>query len=157
MNLMEQTFSFFSKRNVLVSFLLTGLFFLVGLNSTNAQQSAGGGANPYTGIAQAFGVTAYPLGTFDQATTVTTLTDILIPLKPLIGHGASQAQELKYAYLSTVLADVGAYSIAVEISLLKRLEELKDSKHLGGTMNQTKINPTAQLAALYNETVNALQ
>ena len=134
-----------------MSFLLTGLFFLVGLNSTNAQQSAGGGANPYTGIAQAFGVTAYPLGTFDQA------TDILIPLKPLIGHGASQAQELKYAYLSTVLADVGAYSIAVEISLLKRLEELKDSKHLGGTMNQTKINPTAQLAALYNETVNALQ
>ena len=122
-----------------------------------AQQSAGGGANPYTGIAQAFGVTAYPLGTFDQATTVTTLTDILIPLKPLIGHGASQAQELKYAYLSTVLADVGAYSIAVEISLLKRLEELKDSKHLGGTMNQTEINPTAQLAALYNETVNALQ
>jgi len=64
---------------------------------------------------------------------------------------------LKYAYLSTVLADVGAYSIAVEISLLKRLEELKDSKHLGGTMNQIKINPTAQLAALYNETVNALQ
>ena len=157
MNLMEQTFSFFSKWNVLMSFLLTGLFFLVGLNSTNAQQSAGGGANPYTGIAQAFGVTAYPLGTFDQATTVTTLTDILIPLKPLIGHGASQAQELKYAYLSTVLADVGAYSIAVEISLLKRLEELKDSKHLGGAMNQTKINPTAQLAALYNETVNALQ
>ena len=140
-----------------MSFLLTGLFFLVGLNSTNAQQSAGGGANPYTGIAQAFGVAAYPLGTFDQATTVTTLTDILIPLKPLIGHGASQAQELKYAYLSTVLADVGAYSIAVEISLLKRLEELKDSKHLGGAMNQTKINPTAQLAALYNETVNALQ
>ena len=101
---MKNTFSLFSQRNVLVSFLLTGLFFLVGLNSTNAQQSAGGGANPYTGIAQAFGVTAYPLGTFDQATTVTTLTDILIPLKPLIGHGATQAQELKYAYLSTVLA-----------------------------------------------------
>ena len=121
---MKNTFSLFSQRNVLVSFLLTGLFFLVGLNSTNAQQSAGGGANPYTGIAQAFGVTAYPLGTFDQATTVTTLTDILIPLKPLIGHGASQAQELKYAYLSTVLADVGAYSIAVEISLLKKQKKL---------------------------------
>jgi len=137
--------------------MLPGLFFLVGLNSTNAQQTAGGGANPYTGIAQAFGVTAYPLGTFDQATTVTILKDILIPLKPLIGHGASQAQELKYAYLSVVLTDVETSSIAVEISLLKRLEEMKNSKHLGGAMNQTKINPTAQLANLYNETVNALQ
>ena len=75
---MKNTFSLFSQRNVLVSFLLTGLFFLVGLNSTNAQQSAGGGANPYTGIAQAFGVTAYPLGTFDQATTCLLYTSLIL-------------------------------------------------------------------------------
>ncbi len=154
---MKNTFSLFSQRNVLVSFLLTGLFFLVGLNSTNAQQAASGGVNPHTGIAQAFGVTAYPLGTFDQAATVETITGILIPLKPLIGHGATQAQELQYAYLSAVLTDVGTYSIAVEISLLKRLEELKDSKHLTGALNQTKFNPTTQLANLYNQTVNAIQ
>ncbi|MDZ4748689.1 MAG: hypothetical protein SH808_09395 [Saprospiraceae bacterium] len=154
---MEQTFSFFSKRNVLMSFLLTGIFFLVGLNSANAQQTASGGVNPHTGIAQAFGVTAYPLGTFDQASTVETIKGILIPLKPLIGHGATDAQELQYAYLSAVLTDVGTYSIAVEISLLKRLEELKDSKHLSGALNQTKFNPTTQLANLYNQTVNAIQ
>jgi hypothetical protein len=154
---MKNTFSLFSQRNVLVSFLLTGLFFLVGMNSTNAQQTASGGVNPHTGIAQAFGVTAYPLGTFDPTSTVETITGILIPLKPLIGHGASHAQELQYAYLSAVLTDVGAYSIAVEISLLKRLEELKDSKHLTGALNQTKFDPTTQLANLYNQTVNAIQ
>lgn len=140
-----------------MSFLLTGLFFLVGVNNTSAQQVASGGVNPHTGIAQAFGVTAYPLGTFDQAATVETIKGILIPLKPLIGHGATQAQELQYAYLSAVLTDVGAYSIAVEISLLKRLEELKDSKHLSGALNQTKFDPTTQLANLYNQTVNAIQ
>lgn len=157
MNLMEQTFSFFSKRYVLMSFLLTGLFFLVGLNNTSAQQTASGGVNPHVGIAQAFGVTAYPLGTFDPAATVETIKEILIPLKPLIGHGATPAQELQFAYLSAILTDVAGSSIAVEISLLTRLEELKGSKHLSGAMNQTKFNPTTQLANLYNQTVNAIQ
>lgn len=140
-----------------MSFLLTGLFFLVGLNSTNAQQLARGTANPYTGIAQSFGVTAYPLGNFQQPEVVTALQNVLIPIKPLIGHGASQAQELKYAYVSLVLTDVEQSSIAVEISLLKRLEEMKNSKHISGAMNQTKSNPTNQLANLYNEIVNELQ
>ncbi len=154
---MKNTFSLFSQRSVLVSFLFTGLFFLVSLNNTNAQQIASGGVNPHIGIAQAFGVTAYPLGTFDQASTVETIKDILIPLKPLIGHGASQAQELQYAYLSAVLTDVGTYSIAVEISLLKRLQELKSSKHLSGPLNQANFNPTTLLANLYNQTVIAIQ
>ena len=140
-----------------MSFLLTGLFFLVGLNNTSAQQTASGGVNPHTGIAQAFGVTAYPLGTFDPAATVETIKGIIIPLRPLIGHSATQAQELQFAYLSAILTDVGNSSIAVEISLLTRLEELKDSKHLTGAMNQTKFNPTTQLANLYNQTVNAIQ
>jgi hypothetical protein len=157
MNLMEQTFSFFSKRNVIMSFLLTGLFFLAGLNSTSAQQAASGGVNPHTNIALSYGVTAQPLGTFDPASTIETLHGIVFPLRPLIGHGATQAQELQFAYLNAVLTDVEYSSIAVEISLLKRLDELKESKHLAGSINQTKFNATTQLANLYNQTVNALQ
>jgi hypothetical protein len=154
---MKNTFSFFSQRNVLMSFLLTGLFFLVGANSANAQQLARGTANPYTGIAQSFGVTAYELGHFDQAEVITALQNVLTPIKPLIGHGASEAQELEYAYVSAVLADVEGSSIAVEISLLKRLDEMKNNKHLNGPMNKLNNNGTVQLANLYNETVNELQ
>jgi len=154
---MKNTFSFISQRNVLVSFLLIGLFFLVGLNNTNAQSTAAGLNNPYTSIAQAFGVTAYQLGTFEETHTKDALLAMLTPIKPLIGHNATPAQELLYQYGTLVLTDVGTYSIAPEISLLKRLQEMKNSKHLSGAMNQTKIDPTAQLANLYNQVVTAIQ
>jgi hypothetical protein len=154
---MKNTFSFFSQRNVLMSFMLTGFFFLMGMNSSNAQlANAGGTNNPYTSIAQSFGVAAYPLGHFDQAEVIPALEGIITPLKPLIGHGASQLQELTYAYVSKVFVDV-QQDVAVEISLLTRLEEMKDSKFLAVPMNQTKFNPTAQLAALYNSVVAELQ
>jgi hypothetical protein len=154
---MKNTFSFFSQRNVLLSFMLTGFFLLMGMNSSNAQQSSAAGTNnPNASIAQSFGVTAYPLGHFNQDEVIPALEGIITPLKPLIGHGASQLQELTYAYVSKVFGDV-QQDIAVEISLLKRLEEVKNSKFLSGTMNQTKNNPTAQLAALYNSVVAELQ
>ena len=140
-----------------MSFMLTGFFFLMGMNSSNAQLAlARGTNNPHTSIAQSFGVAAYQLGHFDQAEVIPALEGILTPIKPLIGHGASQLQELTYAYVSKVLVDV-QQDIAVEISLLTRLEELKNSKFLAGPMNQTKTNPTAQLAALYNGVISELQ
>lgn len=155
---MKNTFSFFSQRNVVLAFMLTGFFFLLGMNNASAQLATAKGNlnNPYTSIAQSFGVTAYPLGQFDQAEVIEALDGIMTPIKPLLGHGASQAQELKYEYVSAVLNDVN-HDVAVEISLLTRLQELKDSKHIAGPMNQTKVNPTQQLAALYNEVVNELQ
>ena len=154
---MKSTFSFFSQRNVGLALMLTGFFFLLSVNSSSAQvASAGGTNNPHTSIAQSFGVTAYPLGHFDQAEVIPALEGIITPLKPLIGHGASQLQELTYAYVSKVFVDV-QQDVAVEISLLKRLEEMKSSKFLSGTMNQTKINPTSQLAGLYNSVVAELQ
>lgn len=154
---MTNTFSFISQRNVLVTFLLAGFFFLVGLNNTNAQQAARGTANPYPEIAQSFDVTAYSLGHFDPTSTVIALEAIMTPIKPTIGYGASHADELKYAYLSAIVSDVKGASIAVEISLLKRLEELKNNKHLGGTLNTTQGNSTSQLRNLYNNTVSSIQ
>ena len=140
-----------------MTFMLAGFFFLLGVNNSNAQiATAGGTNNPHTSIAQSFGVAAYPLGHFDQAEVVPALEGILTPLKPLIGHGASQLQELTYAYVSKVFVDV-QQDVAVEISLLKRLEEMKNSKFLAGPMNQTKNSPTSQLAALYNSVIAELQ
>lgn len=154
---MKNTFSFFYQRNVLLSFILSGFFFLMGVNSSNAQMaSAAGTTNPKTSIAQSFGVAAYQLGHFNQDEVIPALEGIITPLKPLIGHGASQLQELTYAYVSKVYADV-QQDVAVEISLLTRLEELKNSKFLSGTMNQTKNNSTTQLAALYNSVIAELQ
>lgn len=140
-----------------MSFLLTGLFFLMGTSNSNAQELARGTANPYISIAQSFNVPAYALGHFDQAEVKAELLETLLALKPLIGHGASQAQELQFAYLNKVYGDVADLSIAVEISLLKRLEEMKDSKFLAGVQNQTKTTSTQQLAGLYNQTITQLQ
>ena len=153
---MTNTFSFISQRNVLVTFLLAGFFFLVGLNSTNAQQTARGISNPYPEIAQSFGVTAYDLGHFAPSSTITALEGIMAPLKQSIGNGASDQEELKFAYVSKVLSDVKGASIAVEISLLKRLDELKGNKHMSGS-NQTYMNQLPQLTSLYNEVVSSLQ
>lgn len=140
-----------------MSFLLTGLFFLVGLNNTEAQQSARGTANPYTAIAQSFGVAAYPLGTFEQTAVKTALENILTTIRPLLENGASQTQRLTYEYVSRVLSDVN-YNIAVEISLLKRLEEMKRSKNLIIPNNQVgSYQHGSQLVTLYNNTVNELQ
>jgi hypothetical protein len=154
---MTNTFSFISQRNVLVTFLLAGFFFLVGLNNTNAQQAARGTANPYPEIAESFDVTAYDLGHFDPASSVEALTAIMIPLKATLEQGGTHADELKYAYLSGIVSDVEGSSIAVEISLLTRLEGLKTNKHLGGTSNQVKGGQYTQLTNLYNSTVSSLQ
>lgn len=156
---MTNTFSFISQRNVLVTFLLAGFFFLVGLNNTNAQQAARGTANPYPEIAESFDVTAYDLGHFDPNSSVDALTAIMVTLKPTLGPGASDADQLKYAYLSAIVSDVQGSSIAVEISLLTRLEELKSNKqHIGGTSNLLQGGQQyTQLTNLYNTTVSSLQ
>jgi len=155
---MTNTFSFISQRNVLVTFLLAGFFFLVGLNNTNAQQVARGAANPYPEIAESFDVTAYDLGHFDPSSSVAALTAIMVTLKPALGPGASDADQLKYAYISAIVADVEGLAIAVEISLLTRLEELKSNKHIGGTSNQLQGGQQyTQLTNLYNSTVSSLQ
>jgi hypothetical protein len=140
-----------------VTFLLAGFFFLVGLNNTNAQQAARGTANPYPEIAESFDVTAYDLGHFDPNSSVDALTAIMVTLKPTLGPGASDADQLKYAYLSAIVSDVQGSSIAVEISLLTRLEGLKSNKHLGGTMNKVHVDQYSQLTNLYNTIVSALQ
>ena len=154
---MTNTFSFISQRNVLVTFLLAGFFFLVGLNNTNAQEAARGTENPHQDIAQSFDVTAYELGHFDQNSSVAALTAIMEPLKVAIADGGTHADQLKYAYLSAIVSDVQGSGIAVEISLLTRLEELRTNKHLGGTSNQVHQNLNAQLTNLYNTTVSSLQ
>lgn len=158
---MKNTISFFSQRNVLLSFLLTGLFFLLGMTNTSAQDSYKGTDNPHTAIAQYFTVTAYPLGHFQPNEVIQKLTGIITPLKQVIGQGnATQAQKLKYTYVTQVLSDV-QYHIAVEISLLKRLDELKKGKTIDKPADtaQTVLSQisTSDLHNLYNEIVNQLQ
>jgi hypothetical protein len=154
---MTNTFSFISQRNVLVTFLLAGFFFLVGLNNTNAQQVARGAANPYPEIAESFDVTAYDLSHFDRDHAIEVLSGIYDPLRHLHGLGTHQ-EELQAEYIGNVLSDVKEAFIAVEISLLTRLEELKSNKHLGGTSNQLQGGQQyTQLTNLYNSTVSSLQ
>ena len=154
---MTNTFSFISQRNVLVTFLLAGFFFLVGLNNTNAQQVARGAANPYPEIAESFDVTAYDLSHFDRDHAIEVLSGIYDPLRHLHGLGTHQ-EELQAEYIGNVLSDVKEAFIAVEISLLTRLEELKSNKHIGGTSNQLQGGQQyAQLTNLYNSTVSSLQ
>ena len=103
---MTNTFSFISQRNVLVTFLLAGFFFLVGISNTTAQQVARGAENPYPEIAETFDVTAYDLGHFDPASSVAALEAIMGPLKETLEQGGSDADELKYAYISSIVSDV---------------------------------------------------
>ncbi len=153
---MKRTFSFFSKRNAFLCFLLTGLFFLLG-NNVEAQERASDITNPHVAIANDFGVTAYPFGTFNREDAIVVLEGILATIKPLIGHGASAAQERKYKYVTAVLTDVQNYSIAVEISLLTRLKEIRASAKIGGSNTSVGNLPDTQFANLYNEVVNELQ
>ncbi len=153
---MKRTFSFFSKRNAFLCFLLTGLFFLLG-NNIQAQDLARGTDNPRQVIADDFGVTAYPLGTFNREEAIAVLEGILTPIKPLIGHGASAAQVRKYNYVTAILTDVQGYSIAVEISLLTRLVDTRAGAKIGGSNTSTGNLPDTQFANLYNEVVNELQ
>jgi hypothetical protein len=153
---MTNTFSFISQRNVLVTFFLAGFFFLAGLNTTNAQQLARGTDNPNPEIAEAFDVTAYDLGHFDPASSATALEDIMVPLKDNLGNGATDYEELLYAYVSAVYLDLQT-DIAVEISLLKRLDSMKGNKHMGGSMGETQMDHMDELTDLYNDVVNSLQ
>ena len=154
---MTNTFSFISQRNVLVTFLLAGFFFLVGISNTTAQQVARGADNPYPEIAETFDVTAYDLGHFDPASSAIALEAIMAPLKDELGQGATDYEELLYAYVSAVYSDVEGADIAVEIPLLKRLEEMTGNKHSGGSSNETTMNQIPQLTDLYNDVVSALQ
>ncbi len=154
---MKNTFSFFVQRNVLLSFMLTGFMFLLGTNDSQAQNLARGTQNPHLDIAQSFGVLGYALGHFDRDEAIAALTAIGTELKPIIQqHGGTQYQKMKYAYVSNVLTDVQTYSIAVEISILKRLDELKKSgKFVGGGAGNTLTGSTSpQYAGLYNEVVS---
>jgi hypothetical protein len=155
---MKRTFSFFTKRNALWCFVLTGMFFLVGISNSSAQDNAGGLDNPEIATAQQFNVTAYPIGTFDREEVIEVLEGIAADLKANNGHNPSITVQMKYKYISDVLQDVRAYSIAAEISLLKKLAKLKDSKILSGSNSSTTGGtPPAQFANLYNEVVNELQ
>ena len=155
---MKRTFSFFTKRNALWCFVLTGMFFLVGISNSSAQDNAGGFDNPETAIAQQFNVTAYQIGTFDREEAIEVLKGIATEMKANLGHNPSLSDRMKYKYISDVLQDVEAYSIAVEISLLKKLANLKNSKILAsGNSSTTGGTPPAQFANLYNEVVNELQ
>ncbi len=153
---MKRTFSFFSKRNAFLCFLLTGLFFLLG-NNVEAQERARDNTNPHAAIANDFGVTAYPFGTFNREEAIEVLEGILNPIKPLIGHGATSAQIRKYNYVNAVLTDIQGYSIAVEISLLTRLKETRTGAKVGGSNTLVGNLPDTQFANLYNEVVNELQ
>lgn len=155
---MKRTFSFFTKRNALWCFVLTGMFFLVGISNSSAQDNAGGFDNPETAIAQQFNVTAYQIGTFDREEAIEVLTSIATDLKANYGHNPSLSVRMKYQYISDVLQDVEAYNIAVEISLLKKLAKLKESKIMAmGNSSTSGGAPPAQFANIYNEVVNELQ
>lgn len=155
---MKRTFSYFLKRNALWGFILTGFLFLLSANTTNAQSNAGGVDNPEVAIAQRFNVTAYNLGTFSHDEALAVLEGLASEIKPLLEHNPSEALRLKYRYLSEVISDVQVYSIATEISLLKRLDSLSRNMKLSGQNSSTTKNntPQTQYASLYNEIVNEL-
>ena len=154
---MKRTFSYF-KKNALWGFILTGFLFLLSTSTTNAQSNAGGVDNPEVAVAQQFNVTAYNLGTFSHDEALAVLEGLASDLKPLLEHNPSEALRLKYRYLSEVISDVQIYSIATEISLLKRLDSLSRNMKLSGQNSSLLKNntPQTQFASLYNEIVNEL-
>ena len=154
---MKRTFSYL-KKNALWGFILTGFLFLLSANTANAQSNAGGVDNPEVAIAQRFNITAYNLGTFSHDEALAVLKGLASDIKPLLEHNPSEALRLKYRYLSEVISDVQVYSIATEISLLKKLDSLSRIIQLSGQNSSTTNNnaPLTQFASLYNEIVNEL-
>jgi len=123
----------------------------------DAQERARDNTNPQTAIANDFGVTAYPLTTFNREEAIEVLEGIVTTIKPLIGHGATSAQVRKYNYVNAILTDIQGYSIAVEISLLTRLKDVRTGAKIGGSSTSVSNLPDTQFANLYNEVVNELQ
>ena len=157
---MKRTFSFFLKKNALWGLLLA-VFMLAGVNSSNAQSNAGGNDNPEITIAQKFNVTAYDLGTFDKEETIAALSELAADLQSQVNHSSPMTLRLKFKYVTQVLSDVETYSIAPEISLLKRLSALETSTRKAfpsnnGTISSSNTTPV-QYSNLYNEIVNELQ
>ncbi|HJW29057.1 MAG TPA: hypothetical protein VJ508_07375, partial [Saprospiraceae bacterium] len=130
-------------------------FLLLGNGALNAQATAAGGNNPHVDIAQHFGVVAYPLGNFDRDVVIAALESIASDIKPILDSHATSYQKLEYAYVSNLLLDVQGGYVAVEVSLLKRLEELKNNtKLLGGQNNLPNGTFSPQYANLYNDVVS---
>ena len=149
---MKRSFSFLAGNKVFLCFLLAGFFMLAGINNTTAQTTASNGANPHIDIAQKFGVTAYPLSTFDQAEAIAVLQQLIAPLEPIIiNGGGSNVQKTSYAYYTAALNDINKYSIAPEISLLKRMGAIHS-----GELKANLTNHQQLLKNLYNQIVSEL-
>jgi len=131
--------------------LLTGVFFLLSVNNSSAQENAQGSVNPYTHIATKLDVSAYPLGTFDRHHCMEVLDQILTGLKPLMGNGGGTLnQKLKYDYCSKMLLDINSQYVAPEITMLTSLSGLTEKTNTAGIEQ-------SQLRTLYNEIAAQMQ
>ena len=154
---MKRTFSFFSKKNVLRYLVLTGVVFLLSLTHTMAQDTPNAGNNPYGSIAQDYNVTAYTLGTFDRDEVIVALEDLAAQLEPLAHNNPSM--QIKYKYVRNVLSDVQTYWIAVEVSLLTKLDAMHDNTKIAGQVGHQTVGNTSTsfFTTMYNEVVSAIQ
>ena len=79
------------------------------------------------------------------------LEGIVNTIKPLVGHGATPAQIRKYNYVKRDSDGRSGVFIAVEISLLTRLKDVRAGAKVGGSATSVSNLPNTQFANLYNE------
>ena len=123
------------------------VFLIVGTVDANAQSRASSTENTQVAIAQKLGISSCPMG---SATNVqgglASLESQRLVLRASVNAGtASISDKLKYFYYESILTEVGEYSVAAEISLLKNLRSAALSAGSDQVTNQ-------MLVSLYNST-----
>jgi len=131
-----------------VAFL--AFFLLLGVNQADAQSlgfaTISSSPSPESRLAQKYGVTAYPLGTWN----LNNAAQILIANTPDVKgqSNAPLASRVTYAYYQLVLSDMQHYSIAPEIALLTNLQKVQEQFKTSAVTENFSF-----LANMYNSTV----
>jgi len=129
-----------------VAFL--AFFLLLGVNQASAQSltMSSNSTYPESRLAQKYGVTAYPIGTWN----LNNAAQILIANTPNVKGqpNAPLASRVKYAYYQLVISDIQNYSIAPEVALLKNLQKVQEQFKTSAVTENF-----AFLSNMYNSTV----
>lgn len=128
-----------------VAFL--AFFLLLGVTQASAQSlTMSNSTYPESRLAQKYGVTAYPIGTWN----LNNATQILVANTPNVKGqpNAPLASRVTYAYYQLVLSDMQNYSIAPEVALLKNLQKVQEQFKTSAVTENFVF-----LANMYNSTV----